>query len=521
MGAFVQLVAYLKGERIDATEMAHDPWRALVHHPLYETLALQECGLRASRVTRRGRQFFKHYPDVECPVNHKSESEQHLVMKRALKDRINPTPGWRAEVEHARPDRAWIADVMAFHTSGRKLAFEVQLSAQSEEEYVLRSQRYLDDGIAPVWIVPGGLDWFRVKLPMIVTGFGKRSDLPEDPAVLMQAVKYQPVVRNVERVGLVVDQILHPSFRWAPGTPKQQEEKLTQEEAKRSKNAAAAQLQAAAALEAKRAADEEAVRKNAERDALFLERAEAPDIYETPAVAAGMNIWASVVHCVGFGHPMLIWRLVEPPARINIRPYRPGPENFQHVRVHVTAWLEAHNSGLAEAKIVPLQGTQKRQGFSCPECKEVIQGRWVAALPHTKWSLIAAGTPSRSGRTLPPWEVLRRKQAEQLRAGRKKSPAAHHQRTYQEADPGFIGPKPKPFWISEARNAEEIAERQAAKDARAARMHAIRDNPRYLASPNGFRFQCTDCGGMFEDDNEGIHADGGCLNSGVRGAGWR
>ncbi|MFE4542437.1 competence protein CoiA [Arthrobacter sp. NPDC056727] len=516
----MQLVAYLNGERIDATEMAHDPWRALVHHPLYETLALQECGLRASRVTRRGRQFFKHYPDVECPVNHKSESEQHLVMKRALKDRINATPGWHAEVELAHPDRAWIADVMAFHTSGRKLAFEVQLSAQSEEEYVFRSQRYLDDGIAPVWIVPESLDWFRVRLPMIVTGFGKSSDLPEEPAALMQAAKYQPVVRNVERVGLVVDRILHPSFRWAPGTPKQQTEALAREEKNRLKNAAAAQLQATAAAAAKLAADQEAVRKNAERDALFLERAAPPDVSETPAAAAAMNIWASVVHCVGAGHPMLIWRLVEPPARIDLRPYRPGPENFQHVRAHVAAWLEAHNRGLVEAKIVPLHGTERRQGFSCPECKEVIQGRWVASLPHTKWSLIAAGTPSRSGRTLPPWEVLRRKQAEQLPAGRQKLPAAHHQRTYQEAEP-VISPNGKPFWMSEARNAEEIAERQAAKDARAARMQAIRDNPRYRGSPNGFRFQCSDCGGMFEDDNEGIHADGGCLNPGVRGAGWR
>jgi hypothetical protein len=29
---------------------------------------------------------------------------------------------------------------------------------------------------------------------------------------------------------------------------------------------------------------------------------------------------------------------------------------------------------------------------------------------------------------------------------------------------------------------------------------------RYRASLHGCRFQCTDCGGMFEDDSEGIHA---------------
>lgn len=150
----MQLVAYLNGDRVDATQMAHDPWRALVNHPLYMDLVLLECGLRASRVTRSGRQFFKHYPDVECSVEHKSESDQRLAMKRALQDRINAVPGWRAEVEHAHPQRAWIADVMAIHTSGRRLAFEVQLSAQSEDEYVYRSQRYVHDGIGPVWVVP-------------------------------------------------------------------------------------------------------------------------------------------------------------------------------------------------------------------------------------------------------------------------------------------------------------------------------------------------------------------------------
>lgn len=108
----------------------------------------------ASRVTRRGRQFFKHYRVADCTIEHKSESDQHLALKRALQDSINATGGWRAEVEHAHPERAWIADVMAIHTSGKRIAFEVQLSSRSEDEYIRRTQRYLDDRIAPVWVVP-------------------------------------------------------------------------------------------------------------------------------------------------------------------------------------------------------------------------------------------------------------------------------------------------------------------------------------------------------------------------------
>jgi Competence protein CoiA-like family len=522
MGASVQLVAYLNGERIDATEMAHAPWRALVNDPLYETLVLLECGLRASRVTRKGRQFFKHYPEVECDIEHKSESDQHLAMKRALKDRIDAAPGWQAEVEHAHPERAWIADVMATHISGKRLAFEVQLSAQSEDEYVFRSERYLDDGIGPVWIVPDNLDWFRMKLPMIVTGFGKSSPLPKMPAALMDTLTYQPLVRTMARVGVVVDHVLHPSFHWAHGTPRQQKEELERQAMERAKDAAAAALKASADSEARRLANEESIRRNAERDALFVEHAAAPDTRETPAVAAGMNIWASVVQCVGFGHPMLIWRLLEPPIRIDLRPYRPGPENFQHVRASVTAWLEAEGRDLAEADIVRLKGTERRHGFACPDCREVIQGRWVAELPHTKWALIAAGSPSRSSRTLPAGEVHHRKQASKAGAATDKpAPAGRLQLSYDEADLRFIGPKRKPLWISEARDAKEIAERQAAKDARAACLQAIRDNPRYRASPNGFRFECLDCGGMFEDDREGIHADGGCGIPGARAFSWR
>lgn len=66
-----------------------------------------------------------------------------------------------------------------------------------------------------------------------------------------------------------------------------------------------------------------------------------------------------------------------------------------------------------------------------------------------------------------------------------------------------------------------IAQRLAAKEAYAARMQQLRDNPRYRVSPNGFRFQRTDCGGTFEDDREGRHADRGCLVPGAREFDWR
>ncbi|WP_284976097.1 hypothetical protein [Arthrobacter sp. efr-133-TYG-104] len=72
-----------------------------------------------------------------------------------------------------------------------------------------------------------------------------------------------------------------------------------------------------------------------------------------------------------------------------------------------------------------------------------------------------------------------------------------------------------------ASGSEELPYRLAAKKAHAERMEQLRANPRYSVSPNGFRFECTDCGGEFEDDNEGIHAARGCVTPGSRRFGWR
>lgn len=53
----MQLVAYIGGKRIDATQMPHADWRGLADTPVYPRMVLQECGKRAIRNTRRGRQF--------------------------------------------------------------------------------------------------------------------------------------------------------------------------------------------------------------------------------------------------------------------------------------------------------------------------------------------------------------------------------------------------------------------------------------------------------------------------------
>lgn len=514
----MQLVAYMDGERVDATEMAHDPWRNLVNHTLYRDLVLLECGLRASRVTRRGRQFFKHYPDVECSIEHKSESPQHLAMKRALKDRINAVPGWSAEVEQAHPERAWIADVMATHTSGKRLAFEVQLSAQSEDEYVRRSQRYVDDHIGPVWVVPDNFDSFRVKLPMIITGFGKTSDLPGTPSALMDLAGYQPLLLNIGLVGRTVDAILHPSFSWRYGTPKYQLEDISNREKACAQAKAEDEARAAREAEEKHLAEQESTRKAIEEASRFAGSATAPDVRGVRPLLAGIRIWACAVRCLKSGHPMLIWRLTEPtPERAAAEPmWRPKSENFKNVRAHVDAWRAAAGNGLAKGEIRQVTGWPIRRTFICPECQEIIQGRWVSALPPAKWSVIAEASVARAQAR----EVLGRRTPAQSAPAEVKPQPVVQPVHITEGDWRFIGPKRRPYWTAEATDVREIVQRQAAKDAHAARMQQLRDNPRYRVHANGFRFDCTDCGGVFEDDKEGIHADAGCLVRNARSSSW-
>lgn len=507
----MQLVAYLKGERIDATQMAHEPWRALADHPDYASLTLIECGLRASRVTRRGRQFFKHYPDIECPIQHKSESAQHLAMKQALKNRINAMPEWHAEVEHAHPERAWIADVIASHASGKCLAFEVQLSPQSEEEYIRRSQRYADDRIGAVWVVPDNLDWFRVRMPMIVTGFGKTSDLPETPGLLMDLAHDQPLVGKRASVGAAVDAVLDLAFHWPHGTPRRQLDEMAKLEQMKADAAAEKQAWAGEAAELRRLAE-------AERAARFVTGAAAPEASAAAPVLAAKRIWASEVHCLDAGHPFLIWRATKPAPepKSGDATWRPTTENFDNVRAHVDAWLAAARSSLAKAAVYKVKGWPVRRTFVCPECKQIVQGRWVSALPPEKWTLIAEARAARAGAR----DVLHRKPPTQATDSSQKPRPARLPSQVEENDWRFIGPRRKSSWVTET-GIEELPYRMAAKKAYAERMEQLRANPRYRVSPNGFRFQCTDCGGEFEDDKEGIHADRGCVTRGTRSFGWR
>ncbi len=348
---------------------------------------------------------------------------------------------------------------------------------------------------------------------MIVTGFGKTSGLSGDPAELMELLEHQPLIGKVARSGAAVDAVLHPRFKWPYGTPRHQWDTIQRLEAERAEAVEAARVKAAQEAKARQLAGQEEVQRKAERDSLFAVQAVVPDVGAVPAVKAGMNVWASIVKCSGSGHPFLIWRLLEPPARIDLRPYRPGPESLDRVLVPVEAWLQAAGASLVRGKLVTVNRPGKPLGFACPTCNELVQGRWVSSIPKWKWSTIAERSqaevevPSRRNRAGAPGRQRSKPSALRRCIGRS---------ALRKATRSSLAPRPWALWMSAVRDATEIAARQAAKDARAARLREISENPRYIGSANGFRFQCSDCGGTFEDDNEGIHANAQCLARGGR-----
>jgi hypothetical protein len=102
---------------------------------------------------RSGTRWFQARPGERDP-NYKPESAAHEMAKiwmvRALR-----AAGYSAEVEQygTTPDgEAWEADVY-LEIGNRKVAIEVQLSQQTFDDYLFRTQRYARSGVKVVWLV--------------------------------------------------------------------------------------------------------------------------------------------------------------------------------------------------------------------------------------------------------------------------------------------------------------------------------------------------------------------------------
>lgn len=156
------LRALLEGRELLAPLMSEEEWaelkKALSHEKLNITLpCCNKPGFL--RVSKLGTRHFVHSvkPDsAEC--NWKPETAEHLLAKTEIV-RACKKAGYDVSTEVTGPD--WRADVLATKKS-IKVAFEVQLSAQSDEETKERTERYKRDGVRACWLMGK-----NVRIPLL------------------------------------------------------------------------------------------------------------------------------------------------------------------------------------------------------------------------------------------------------------------------------------------------------------------------------------------------------------------
>lgn len=535
----MQLVADLNGNRVDATVLTREAWRGLKEHSGYKDLKFPQCGTRAiPKTSKLHTQFFAHYRGAACTVAHKSETAQHLAMKQAVAEQINAVPGWEARVEYPAADRDWIADVMAFSRDGRMIAFEVQLSEQSKDDYARRTQRYFDAGIGPVWLVPAELYFLQLEIPHIVTGFRKSSPLPQEPRELMRQIELQPLTNRQATVGSMIDLFLSPRFAWKSGSPEDQRLKHEQELVAAKEAAAAAELRWKEKQQADALRREEQKRKKAfreeeqklakarkqeeaERRRQRFEAVKAPFVeLAEPATFLGVarpvesysniHIWASLVRCRATGHRVLVWQtqptgyLTDPSHVELVR-----REKYAGVSKRIAQWLRETGT-INEGEIPRLMGRPHSSGFACSVCEAVIDQRLIAALPIQKWSLIAKPAPPA------PKAPTREKPALAMTP---RTPADRIKRITVPNVPDRKGPEVvdssgTPLWHQDARTPGELKARQAAKAEFEAQRLKVLSNPQYVSHGNNFRFTCKACNQEFDSYyGEALHRDARCSTS--------
>lgn len=118
-----------------ADEMEEVDWTRVHGTRKPAPLACVFCAGRMIAVQRLVRFFRHHRRPEDCPAG--PESERHQVLKTVILAAAQAA-GWAADVEVQ--GGSWVADVLALHED-RRVAFEVQLSAQSEADARMRTSR--------------------------------------------------------------------------------------------------------------------------------------------------------------------------------------------------------------------------------------------------------------------------------------------------------------------------------------------------------------------------------------------
>ncbi|GAA3325863.1 hypothetical protein GCM10017711_23350 [Paeniglutamicibacter sulfureus] len=393
MGAQMLLVAMLDGERIDATARTPESWAALQASEDRKRLVLPGCNIRAVAKTRGpDTRFFAHHQGMDCAVDHGGESAQHLAMKEALAQGIDAVPGWHAVIEYPHPTREWIIDVLAISDDRHhRVAFEVQLSSQTPANYVRRTQRYFDSGAFPVWLVPRNLEYSPVRIPTVVTGFGKESEIPENHADLLNLEITHNLALSQGTLGDFVAGLLVNGPQGNPGSPQEQQDRMDKE---RKRWIAEQRADAERLVKAKEAVE----RTN--RGSVAPEKAFGPYTVHTES---GPFVWATLTDCWKCRQQMMVWeaRSLRPGEQYSSAPRvsvkaEVGQKRYEnHPDVHqaVNTWITRSGAAATKAQIE----TRHSQGaggeysaFVCPSCRALMGQIYIAQINTEHWSVISA-----------------------------------------------------------------------------------------------------------------------------------
>lgn len=174
--AVVVQVAYLDGDVLVAFDLNHDQFLdvKMQHRSRPGCLRFADGLVAIPRSGTSVAQHFAHKAGEGGTTE--PETIHHIRAKRAIRD-VAVARGWDVQIEARHPEGLWVADVLLTR-GARRVAFEVQWSAQTVEDFVARTNRYRNSNVEVVWLAKfTSRTWSDIQaavpaLPLRVDGIG-------------------------------------------------------------------------------------------------------------------------------------------------------------------------------------------------------------------------------------------------------------------------------------------------------------------------------------------------------------